>query len=829
MSFQNNADNSRSKSEHAFSLLSPTMRKWVASQGWTSLRDIQSETIEALLSPDPAYRNAVVSAGTASGKTEAAFLPALSLIEKDMQAHPNRRRVQMVYVAPLKALINDQHRRMSAMARDLQIPVVLWHGDAPQSGKTQMMKEHSGILMITPESLESLLMRKGEWCARYLLPLIVVADEFHSFIGDARGKQLLSLLHRIDCLCDFAKAPRARRIGLSATLSQLDRVAEVLCGGDASKCAVIDGRRYGADESLITVETFQPAPPRQDGQRRDERDHEAMARLIVEESGNDKTLTFARSRKEVEDVAAAINRVCEATGSRSQAFPHHGSLSKETREALERRLVGTDKPTMAVATVTLELGIDIGDISTVFQIDSTNTVASLRQRMGRSGRRDGRRRLECLVGLSASEADMHRELASTIAEIELMERGWFEPPETRRKDVSVLVSEILSVLVQYGSAYDDEIRSLLCDRGGAFANVSAELFSLVVADLLSCGFLARDADGTLLIGDAGEKEVSDWRFYATFQSDEAYSVRSGSKRIGEISPPDSALRQLAEGGSFLLGGKAWQVKSVDFNAKTVEVVPSSAKASFLIPVSRGRGDVSGRVKRERIALLNGKRSDYVPDYLDEQGKEALAEARGYARQHLLNGLGVMISAGGGADSHESPSEHARRCAAGYSEDAEVSCFPPVEPATSNAISKMLEAAGMEPGGLDRLPMWRLADLVEACIANAKAISANRENLIDAAMVADLRGREKYNGLLSDETLRCAYAEELMDVEGALEWLEAFSRFHDLVLSGRIGRDGNATSGGEGESGESVMQARSTDMASFREKPKTMRLKKTETR
>ena len=783
-------------SRAAFTLLAQPVQQWVAGQRWRNLRRIQSLSTLALLEDN--YHDLLISAGTASGKTEAAFMPAVSMIHdmENQKRNGGNDRVSMLYVAPLKALINDQYRRLCEMSARMSLPITIWHGDAPASGKKRMLEEHRGVIMITPESLESFLMNRGQWCAKYMLPQIIVLDEFHAFIGTPRGKQLLSLLHRIDFLCDTAGVPRPQRIGLSATLSQLDTVAAVLSGRNSSdNVAIIDGRDKRQEENIIRVVSFPPPPPRREGQRHTETDYPSMARYIVDNSINEKTLTFARSRKNVEDVASLINEVCEANHLNTQAFPHHGSLSKETREALEHRLVSTDKPTMAVATVTLELGIDIGDIHRVFQINSTNTVASLRQRMGRSGRRDGIKRMDCLIGLDDNDANVFNELTTTIAEIELMKRGWFEPPDVTHRDVSVLISEILSVLEQYGSAYDEELYGLLCNQcgddgnvdpngAGTFSNVDGELFNLVVSDMIGSDYLMRDASGMLMISKAGEEQISDWHFYATFQSDETYTVNAGGKHIGDITPQPATLRMLQNGGCFLLGGRTWRVVSMDISKKTIDVEPSSARSEFLVPTSRGGGDVVGKVKRYQISLLTGDNSELVPNYLDELGAEKLSEMREHAREHRLNGLGVMISPGGGADSHESPSEHRTRCSRGYSGDQEVACIPPVDPAVNNAIVKMLEYAGLEDsGGLRAMPLWRLADLVDACVAHADEMEDRKEEFIDAAMVTDLRNREKFNNILSDETLRYAYRDELFDVRGAIVWMEAFQRFYDGVLRG----------------------------------------------
>ena len=761
-------------SRHAFSLLSRGTQQWVSKQGWSSFRSIQIQSIEMLLGCDDDKRpSLVISAGTASGKTEAAFLPSVSIIQDYMETNRDASddHVFMIYVAPLKALINDQYRRLCSMTSYAGIPVYMWHGDAPSGQKKELLRNHSGILMTTPESLESFLMNRGQWCQEYMTPSIIVIDEFHAFIGEGRGKQLLSLLSRIDTICDASGMQRPTRIGLSATLSELDRVGLIL--SPDSPVAVIDGTSAGSDETQITIQSVQlPKHGKESGQKIN---FNEISETIVRESEGKKTLTFAKSRKDVETMSASINDYCQEHGVKSQAFPHHGSLSKETREALEHRLVSTDKPTMAIATVTLELGIDIGDIAEVFQIGPTNSVASLRQRVGRSGRRDGKRLLHAFAMLSDDPADMQCDLTTMIAEVELMRSGWFEPPRNGIKNASVLVQEILSTLTQFGSAYDDELFGLLC-RDGAFRNIDVALFDCIVNDMIEHEYLQRAADGMLLIGDTGFKETQDWHFYATFQDEESYTVRSGGRHIGEITPPATSIGMLAEGGTFMLAGRYWKViPPIDIANHSMNVKQQPNRAAFLIPTSRGGGDVNGMIMRKRISLLTGKDADFVPDYIDELGTEALNDARKYAHRHKLNGLGVKIydADDKGSETKEQVSE---RLSVGYSDDADASVEPPVDTAARDAIEAMFITLGMEPGGLAHMPLYRVHELCSEAIECADTFEEEKPLLIDDHLLEDIEQREKYNHILSADTLRLAYADEVMDVAGGIRWMKAFERF-----------------------------------------------------
>lgn len=768
----------------AFTLLSSGMQKWVSNQHWSGFRDIQSEAIIKIMgrTESSVIRSTVVSAGTGMGKTEAAFLPALSAIQMFREQNPSERFCSMLYVAPLKALINDQFRRLSEMAEYIGESVYLWHGDASQSRKKEMLRRHDGVIMITPESLESFLMNRGAWCSEYMHPIVIVIDEFHSFLNGTRGKQMLSLLSRIDAMSMMNGYPPAARIGLSATLSNLELVGKILTNG--RKCEIVDGTK-GSHSNDVNVQIKTYESPRGKVEKSSELSSEkkkldarssvdddvAICEEIIRESSGEKTLTFARSRMQVENTTSLINTICKEKGIKAEALAHHGSLSKEARESVEHRLVSTSKPTMAIATITLELGIDIGDIFKVFQIGTTDTVSSLRQRAGRSGRRSGASKLECIETVGKLGDELESDLVETIAEIELMRAGWFEPPMAKRKDVSVLVSEIMSVIVQYETAYEKELYSLLCEHG-AFSNVRSELFNMIIGDMIESDLLVSGNDG-LMIGSAGEKEVTDWKFYASFQSDDAYTVRCGMKTIGEITPPDTAMMSLMKGGSFMLGGRCWQVVP-PITGKTINVKPTRAKSKFLVPISKGRSAVNGTIQRTMLDILIGRFKAYEPDYLDDTGRKHLACARESAEQYQLNKLGVSIA----RIEHLTDTEMNEELAKGYNEETIIHVAPPVSEATLNGIAKMLEACGMEQNGLEAIPMWRLDELIDAVLEHIDDVKSSRskENLIDSGMLNDIRESEKYNKYLSDETLRYAYVDEKMNLDEAEEWFKAFKRF-----------------------------------------------------
>ena len=375
----------------AFSLLDPRIQRWIWQAGWTELKDAQERAIPLILE---GRRDVIIAAATASGKTEAAFFPILTRMLKETEP------VSALYISPLKALINDQWERLTQLCETLEIPVIPWHGDISASVKKKFLKEPRGCLLITPESLEGLLMREGHALTHLLGGLrYVVIDELHAFLESDRGKQLQSLLNRID----VALGRRTARIALSATLGEMELAAEFLrpdAGGDVD---IIDSRG-SHQEMKVIVKGFLNLPPlltdeeiatREMAGTKVEREDAlpqgivAIGQQLFATLRGSNNLIFPNSRAKVELYADVLRRACERNHVPNEFWPHHGSLSKEIREDAERALKSGERPASAIATTTLELGIDIGAVKSIAQVGPAPSVASLRQRLGRSGRRRG--------------------------------------------------------------------------------------------------------------------------------------------------------------------------------------------------------------------------------------------------------------------------------------------------------------------------------------------------------------------------------------------------------------------------------------------------------
>ena len=427
---------------NAFQLLHPAVQRWIYEQGWTELRDAQERAAGPILDGS---LDVIIASATASGKTEAAFLPICSRL-----LAPENSGASVLYVSPLKALINDQSDRMERLCETLEIPVHPWHGDIPQGRKREFLKQPSGILLITPESLEAIFVNRGSSVALLFSKLLyVIVDELHSFIGSERGQQLQSLLRRVE----HAAGRRVPRIALSATLGDMTIAAGFLRPHDSDNIQIIVSGATGQElkllvrgyriSALIDHNAEEKAPeeesaeePENDGSVR------AVASDLLKTLRGSKNLVFANSRSNVEKYADLLCRMCESERLPNEFWAHHGNLSKEIREDAEAALKDSARPATAICTSTLELGIDIGMVKSIAQIGTPNSVASLWQRLGRSGRRGDPAILrtyirESEIDSNSSIEDLLRvELVQTIAMVNLLLVRWCEPSGTGRLHLS---------------------------------------------------------------------------------------------------------------------------------------------------------------------------------------------------------------------------------------------------------------------------------------------------------------------------------------------------------------------------------------------------------
>ncbi|MHB8254711.1 MAG: DEAD/DEAH box helicase [Acidiferrobacter sp.] len=614
---------------NSFSLLDPRIQRYIWAEGWTELRDAQELAIPLIVE---AKRDVIVAAATAAGKTEAAFLPALTHL---LGSEPVDGLI--VYISPLKALINDQFGRLDRLCEDLDIPVWPWHGDIAANLKAKFLKRPTGVLLITPESMEAFLCNRGTSVgaifagARYF-----VVDELHAFIGSERGKQLRSLLHRVE----RAIARTVPRIGLSATLGDIRLAADFLRPTKGAEVAVVESHAPAGELRILVKGYEEPAVERQpepnDSGEDEKPETIAPAQIaahlfkLLRGSNN---LVFPNSRREVERYTHILNEMCAKAQVPNEFWPHHGSLSKELRSDTEAALKQHEHPATAICTNTLELGIDIGAVKSVAQIGPPPSVASLRQRLGRSGRRKGEPAIlrgycieNAITSKSELAAHLRLETVKMVAMISLLLEHWVEPPIASGIHLSTLVQQILSFIAQNGGATASQIFALLVAPSAPFAGLAPDDFKDLLRHLGQKGLLTQDSSGLLLHGQLGEKLVNHYSFYAAFASDEEFRIVAGGKPLGSL--PVSQMMHV--GQHVLFGGRTWLVEEVNSEEKTIYVVRT--KGGVPPVFSGGAGRVHTRV-RQRMRELMATTSDVK--FVDETVQRFLRESRAaYARLSL---------------------------------------------------------------------------------------------------------------------------------------------------------------------------------------------------
>ena len=480
-------------STNAFDKLHPKVRETLHKMGWKKLKPIQVRAIHHILDGDD---DLVISAATAGGKTEAAFLPIISKLSEAFDPG-----VQALYVGPLKALINDQFRRVENLCALVDIPVHRWHGDVGQGPKANLLEKPSGILLITPESIESLFINHATKLAYLFGGLqFIVVDEMHAFFGSERGAHLRSLMARLGSI---GKA-KPRRIGLSATLGDPNLACDWLRGQPDREVGLILGQ---ANEREIKLKVHGyltgPVEPETKAEAGLEGDliDTPLEVAIFDHFRGKTALIFGNSKSKLEKCADFARRQCERLKIPNNFRIHHGSLSRVEREETEAALK-SGRPTATFCSSTLEMGIDVGEVEIVGQISAPFSVNSLVQRTGRSGRRPGAASVlrmfleeETLANDALLTRRIFPKFLRGVATVELMVANWLEPPDIHLLHLSTLVQQILSIIKERGGVLaTDAYHSLV--EAGAFALIDQPTFIQVLRDLGTAD-LIEQADGGL--------------------------------------------------------------------------------------------------------------------------------------------------------------------------------------------------------------------------------------------------------------------------------------------------------------------------------------------
>jgi ATP-dependent Lhr-like helicase len=601
--------------QSTFSRLAPFIREYIYEKKWTALRDIQEAAIAEILDGDG---HLLIAAGTASGKTEAWFFPIVSML---CESKPSSAGV--LYIGPLKALINDQAQRLAPLMELAGIPLWRWHGDVSDHHKKALLENPSGILQITPESLEALLLRSpGKIRSLFHALAFVVIDEVHAFMGSERGSQILCQLARIEeaALC------RPRRIGLSATLGNYHEAVEWLERGS--------GRVIRSANSGLTALICENGKRRRvsialdhfSGGGAEER---AYYEALYQQVRGRRCIIFTNSRIEAESVITSLGEISAGWKGGDRFFVHHGSLSASLRSETERELRDSAGPVTAAATATLEMGIDIGKLDRVIQIGPPLSVSAFVQRLGRSGRLRGKPEIyfSSIEEQSRWEHPVNGlpwDLLKTIAIIELyLTEKWIEQGGDNPLPFSLLIHQTVSVLCSLGEHTPASLERRILSLP-AFVHFSEDDFRELAAHLVSLDLIGKTDSGGLIAGLEAEHLTSHYSFYSVFADAAEYRVVSGGREIGSIHfiPP--------EGSTIVLGGRYWRVERTAQREREIMVSPGEAGSR---QVWRGGGaDLHGRVAAHMRRVLAEKT---VYPYLSEHACSRLADARKLAEQWRL--------------------------------------------------------------------------------------------------------------------------------------------------------------------------------------------------
>ncbi|MEE0717927.1 MAG: DEAD/DEAH box helicase [Oscillospiraceae bacterium] len=628
----------------AFDRYAPFVQEYIYQNHWENLRSIQVAAADAIFNTD---ENVLLTASTASGKTEAAFFPIITLFSEDMPSS-----VGCIYIGPLKALINDQFSRLNDLCAEADIPVWHWHGDVAQSHKAKLMRHPSGILQITPESLEALLLHKHAAIAKLFGDLrFVVIDEVHSLLRGDRGGQTLCLIERLSRIAGV----NPRRIGLSATIGDPEGTGEFLSLGTGRKTIIpkIDakGSKWRLSMEHFYVKDAQAAEDKQIPGALpvlEEKTDDAPANAdpgigyIFEHTRGKKCLVFVNSREECEMVTTTLRHYCELNHEPDRFLVHHGNLSASYRETAEGIMKDDSQYMTTVTTATLELGIDIGRLERAFQIDAPWTVSSFLQRMGRTGRRE--LPPEMWFVIREDEPEVRAMLPTTIpwkllqgiALVQLyLEERWVEPPRLDRLPFSLLYHQTMSTLASCGEMSPRALADRVL-RLHYFHRITQEDYRVLLRHLIATDHIQQTEQGGLIVGLAGERVINSFKFYGVFQESEEYTVRSESQELGTVVSPPPVGEKLA------IAGHVWQVLDVDHKRRLIycRQVKGSVPAYF----GQCPGDLHTKILTRMRRVLQ---EDRQYPYLMKNAVARLEQARftaahsGAAEKPLINLGGNM--------------------------------------------------------------------------------------------------------------------------------------------------------------------------------------------
>lgn len=568
----------------SFNLLQREIRRYIYDEGWDALRGIQEASIKRISNTD---HNLILAAPTASGKTEAAFLPAINSI-KDWNSG-----LKIIYISPLIALINDQFKRILKLCDYIDIPVTSWHGEASRTDKNKLLKQPRGILLITPESIEAMLaLRPGEAKELFKGTEWIIVDEIHGFLENNRGVQLRSLIERIKVCME--KDPRF--IGMSATLNREDyKEVKNFFISDRVTDVLLDSNK----NSLEATKSYYESNIKKDSK-------EALEE-IYDYSQRESMLVFPSSRGEVERLAVGLGRLGKKRGSDTRYFAHHSSVSKDMRLTAEKFAKSSKGELFTICcTSTLELGIDIGSVDSIVQYNAPHSVASLGQRLGRSGRTT---RKNILHFIATDEWSLLQGLAA----ISLYEDGVIDRFDPIIKPYDVFAHQIISILLENTGMPFEDVKDInknfKCWHG-----IEDDEYLELLGYLIERNYI-EILETEAITGIETERLLKGSDFFTHFETENNFSLYNDYKKIGEI--PLSPTVQI--GVNIFLSAQIWKIKDIELVSKKIYVMRAVDGNPPMF--SGGGGNITNEIRSRMKTILEDR--SYWIDYSDNIKKVLL--------------------------------------------------------------------------------------------------------------------------------------------------------------------------------------------------------------
>ena len=579
------------------------LRSYVNEKGWSNFREVQVKAFEVLFDSN---NHLLIASGTSSGKTEAAFFPVLSQISQTKCTG-----ISVLYVSPLKALIDDQFDRVSRMICESSIEIHSWHGDISSSKKRKVLEGGTGILQITPESLDNIVNRHYQRLQTVFGQLqFIIIDEVHSFMNSERGLQLLCQLDAIE----RTTGCNPRRIGLSATLSDFSIAQEWLKANSDREVKVvecIDRPHYDLKIDFTTL-----APKGSDERQKSLRIH--YEKLYID-THDYNCIVFANGRKDVENTVSGLKLMEKVKRTNKFILAHHSSVGKEFREYAEQLIKDPELKCTAVSTSTLELGIDIGDLERVVQINAPHSVSSFVQKFGRSGRRNGHpvmiihSNTSVIPSLPGIEVDLVKSIAEALL---YLEDEWVEPVNYSYMPFSLLFQQTVSYVKSRVTATIKELTGDVLSMY-PFKYISSTDYKSFLDYLVVCQILDFHIHyHTYCLGSMGDKVSRHFDFSSNFITIKEMDVYQDSKLIGTVQSAQGP------GGLIQLAGQSWQVISVDEKMNRIYVRPSEHTTESYW--KSGYADVNTRILQKMLEVLSS--TEQYP-FLNDTAISALAYSR----------------------------------------------------------------------------------------------------------------------------------------------------------------------------------------------------------